>query len=121
MRCATCDGRGWTPGGDLAAIACPEDARLHCDRCEGTGTVPRIKITAQPCKGADLNPGDLFSTAGPEYWAGADPTYIGEKVYVRTNADTPLDQTQEPVFRIRISRADDEEGIEPEPEDEHPF
>jgi hypothetical protein len=46
-----------------------------------------MKILAIPCKARDLEPGDLFSAAGPEYWDHLDPKYIGERVYIRTETD----------------------------------
>lgn len=62
-----------------------------------------IRIIAKPIKAKDLKPGDLFSTAGPEYWSymGTRKS-IGEKVYVRTDAADPVDQGQAEVFRIVI-------------------
>ncbi len=44
-----------------------------------------MKIKATPIKGQDLKPGDLFSTAGQDYWDNPDPGSVGEKVYIRTN------------------------------------
>ncbi len=63
-----------------------------------------MKIIATPCIGRDLRPGDLFSTAGPEYW----DTYeergsIGERVYIRTcepSGNAP--DASEVVYRIEV-------------------
>ena len=62
------------------------------------------KVIAELIKGRELKPGDLFSTAGPNYWNLAlDKGSIGERVYVRTN--TPADMTldaDEDIYRITI-------------------
>ena len=66
-----------------------------------------MKITAIKCRAKDLKPGDLFSTAGPEYWnrdGGRFGLGVGEKVYVRTCGRTPLDQADDEVYRIEIER-----------------
>ncbi len=61
----------------------------------------KIKVTS--VKGAELKPGELFSTAGPEYWAvKRDPNAIGEKVYIRTDAPTPESQKDVVIYRIEI-------------------
>jgi hypothetical protein len=45
-----------------------------------------MKVKVIPMKGSDLKPGDLFSTAGPEYWNHIDlQESIGERAYIRTN------------------------------------
>lgn len=64
----------------------------------------RAKVQAEEILGKDLQPGDLFSTGGPDYWDTAmDRGSLGERVYVRTNAPCPSDQANEPVYRITIS------------------
>lgn len=51
----------------------------------------------------DLKPGDLFSTAGPTYWASCmSDLSIGQKVYMRTNEPCPADQANELIFLITI-------------------
>jgi hypothetical protein len=53
----------------------------------------------------ELQPGDLFSTAGSDYWnnaQGRDPKAIGERLYVRTEAPCPDDQRNEKVYRITV-------------------
>lgn len=46
-----------------------------------------VTIKAEPIKARELNPGDLFSTAGPEYWRFFGRLgSIGERVYIRTSA-----------------------------------
>jgi hypothetical protein len=66
-----------------------------------------IRINAVPVLGRDLRPGELFSTAGPEYWDGF-PIFqsIGERVYIRTAspADEAPDADEE-VYRIEIREA----------------
>jgi hypothetical protein len=63
-----------------------------------------IEIRATRCKGKDLKPGDLFSTAGPEYWADfKSKQSIGERVYIRTHAPaTPETGPEADVYRIEI-------------------
>lgn len=62
-----------------------------------------MKIVATPIKSQDLKAGDLFSTAGPEYW-DREKASIGEKVYVRTETPCPEDQFDEAVFLLEIIR-----------------
>jgi hypothetical protein len=63
-----------------------------------------MNICATPIRGRDLRPGDLFSTAGPEYWDDfVNFASIGELVYIRTCA--PTDRAPdggEMVFKIEI-------------------
>ena len=63
-----------------------------------------MKVVAVKCRGRELKPGDLFSTAGPEYWGCvAERRSIGEKVYIRT--ETPSSNAQDAdsfVYRITI-------------------
>ena len=63
-----------------------------------------MKAKATPVIARDLQPGDLFSTYGPDYWDGIDALLsIGELVYIRTN--TPASNAPDPdaeVFRIEI-------------------
>ena len=43
-----------------------------------------IKIKATKVRGIDLKPGDLFSTAGQDYWLKAmDKGSVGERVFIR--------------------------------------
>ncbi len=68
----------------------------------------KAKIQAEMILGKDLQPGDLFSTAGPEYWDYAmDRGSVGERVYIRTNAPCPASQGNEPIHRIAISGEED--------------
>jgi hypothetical protein len=63
-----------------------------------------IRINATAILGRDLRPGDLFSTAGPEYWDGF-PTFpsIAERVYIRTASPaTQSPDADEEVYRIEI-------------------
>jgi hypothetical protein len=61
-----------------------------------------MNICATPIRGRDLRPGDLFSTAGPEYWdAFVNFSSIGERVYIRTCAPGRPDG-DEMVFKIEI-------------------
>lgn len=63
-----------------------------------------MRFEAEPVKGKDLKPGDLFSTASQFYWDHRDPSALGEKVYVRTEAPTPPEQAEDDIFRIAIVR-----------------
>lgn len=62
----------------------------------------RIKATA--CKGKDLLPGDLFSTANQYYWDTIKDRFsIGERVYIRT--ETPSNVTTDAeaiIYKIEI-------------------
>ena len=64
----------------------------------------RVTFRAEKILGDELEPGDLFSTAGPEVWDHVDERMsIGEKVYIRTNA--PMEQASDghmPIFRVHI-------------------
>jgi hypothetical protein len=69
---------------------------------------PKIRVFATPTKGKDLLPGDLFSTAGPEYWKTVeDKDSIGERVYIRTNSICPKDQEDIGIFLIEIVYSDE--------------
>jgi hypothetical protein len=61
-------------------------------------------VETELVEGQDLEPGDLFSTAGPEYWGRRPPDAIGEKVYIRTDAPCPPDQAHQRVYRLTIRR-----------------
>ncbi len=61
-----------------------------------------IRVRAERIKGKDLQPGDLFSTAGPSYWDQA--VYgdsVGEAVFIRTHSASAPDG-DDYVFRIHI-------------------
>ncbi len=63
-----------------------------------------IKIQTTEIIAKDLKPGDLFSTAGPEYWLHFNETRsIGEKIYIRTNqtSDNVVDCDQI-VYKIEV-------------------
>jgi|GEM_PF-2700758 len=63
-----------------------------------------MKIVATKIKAIQLNPGDLFSTAGQEYWDSItkDKLCVGEKVYIRTVNPCPENQANEDIFRLSI-------------------
>lgn len=69
----------------------------------------KIQIQAETVKAKELMPGDLFSTAGPEYWANVnvaeegDSLPIGEKVYVRTNTPVSTDEEEMEVTLVSLS------------------
>ena len=63
-----------------------------------------VKITAELTTAFDLQPGELFSAAGPSYWDTAlDKGSIGEAVYIRTNTDA--DRARMPTTRSIASRS----------------
>src|ERR1017187_4406577 len=66
-----------------------------------------MTIIATKCKGRDLTPGDLFSTADQAYWSSIERQQsVGERVYIRT--DMPADQfldADEEIYRITINTA----------------
>jgi hypothetical protein len=64
-----------------------------------------VRIIATPCKGRDLQPGDLFSTGDQTYWNSYDPLSVGQKVYIRTQAPSDLfEDADEEIYRITIER-----------------
>lgn len=61
-------------------------------------TIQAIKIMAK-----DLQPGDLFSTAGSEYWDNIKHNRsLGEKVYIRTDEPSPADDVE--LYKIIINK-----------------
>jgi len=64
-----------------------------------------VHIKATLVKGYELQPGDLFSTAGPDYW---DKYFdhrnsVGEKVYIRTNfSPNDFEDANQNVYKIEI-------------------
>jgi len=65
----------------------------------------KAQARAEAVLSKELLPGDLFSTAGSEYWDTAlDRASIGERAFIRTNAPCPADQEGVPIFRITIRR-----------------
>lgn len=64
----------------------------------------KVKVFATEIQAKDLQPGDLFSTAHPEYWSHAmDDRGIGEMVYIRTNMSSDAaDDSDMMVFKITI-------------------
>jgi hypothetical protein len=65
-----------------------------------------MKVFAEPVKGKDLQPGDLFSNVGQLYWTWAlrRTNSIGEKCYIRTDTPLPEDQLKEEVYRLTVVR-----------------
>ena len=63
-----------------------------------------LKVKAEPIKGKDLEPGDIFSCVGPAYWDDIDSRLsIGEKVYIRTNAPAKVaNDSEELIYRITL-------------------
>lgn len=65
-----------------------------------------LRIIAERVRASDLKPGDLFSTAGPAYWAiFAMKRSIGERVYIRTETpDSAAPDANEWIYRITIEK-----------------
>ena len=65
-----------------------------------------MRVKAEKVTGRDLKPGDLFSTAGQDYWDIAmNQGSVGERLYVRTKIDADrFDDADEPIYRITIER-----------------
>lgn len=64
-----------------------------------------LRIEANKVKGADLNAGDLFSTANQDYWDKVnrnDEKTIGEKVYIRTSEPCPENQKHQEIYRLTV-------------------
>ncbi len=59
-----------------------------------------IRFITTPVKAEDVKPGQLFSSAGPEYWDNPNPGSIGEKVYIRTDAPCPKNDVGVTAFLI---------------------
>lgn len=92
---------------------CPEChtpiATCECEKSDADGVevMPTgLRITAIPMLSEDLKPGDLFSTAGPEYWDVCDllNQALGERVYIRMSVPTPTEERGVPIFKIVIER-----------------
>ena len=66
-----------------------------------------VKIVAKLTTAHDLQPGELFSAAGPSYWdAAMDSGSVGERVFIRTN--TPANRApdaNDTIYRITILRS----------------
>ena len=63
-----------------------------------------MKFRAEKIVARDLDPGDLFSSAGPEYWDHAgETTAVGERVFIRTSVAvmSPAIEAEE-VYRITV-------------------
>ena len=69
----------------------------------------RAKITATPIQAHLLQPGDLFSTVGPDYWSDAlDKGSCGERVYIRTHVNQEwFDDADSTVYRITVEKQHD--------------
>lgn len=74
-----------------------------------------MKIIAQRVLAKELRPGDLFSTAGPEYWDVSRLGIVGERVYIRMEEPTPPDQMDTVIYRITITPPKRPEPAYPKP------
>lgn len=68
-----------------------------------------FRIIATPVKLTELQPGDLFSTYGPFFWATVNaatgPTDpMSEQVYVRTAAAGPVNDGGLAIYQLTIER-----------------
>lgn len=70
-----------------------------------------VRIECEMVKGRDLEPGDLFSTVGAEYWNNfADKKSLGERVYIRTFVDgTEVDPEgmEQDIVKITVVKEED--------------
>lgn len=70
-----------------------------------------ITIKAESCTGRDLKPGDLFSTAGPNYWDQfGKRDSLGERVYIRTEQELNHGNSGDadaPIFRLIIEKTEE--------------
>lgn len=68
----------------------------------------KANIKVIPIKGRDLQPGDLFSSYGPDYWKEAlNKRSIGERVYIRTNAPSDnVPDADKIVWKVVITSVD---------------
>ena len=64
---------------------------------------PIASVVAIQVRGADLQPGDLFSTAGPGYWEAAmNSNFAGQRAQIRTNAPCPPEERNAPVYKLTV-------------------
>jgi len=80
-----------------------------------------MKIIVTEVKAKDLEPGDLFTTANQAYWdAVCQPLPIGlsvgEKVFIRTPVPCPLEQADDPIYKLQIIKTSMKEVKEEEHE-----
>lgn len=75
-------------GGAGSVICTPCYIRIGAPDSADIGTallaVHGVRIHAELVPTTELQPGDLFSTAGPDYWSSIRSDNIGERVFVRT-------------------------------------
>jgi hypothetical protein len=60
-----------------------------------------MKFIATECLGKDLQPGEVFSLEGQDFWSNRPPFAINQQVYIRT--DTPLPPEWENMVCYKIS------------------
>lgn len=75
----------------------------------------RATIKCEQVCAADLQPGDLFSVVGDEYWSRAlDIGFngsIGERVYVRTHVSADhADDAHSMIYRLTIHVSDGDDN-----------
>ena len=63
-----------------------------------------MRVQVKEVKVEDLEPGDLFSTAGEDYWDNLDDGSVGEKVYIRTDVPCPEDQVGLKVYKVTVQK-----------------
>lgn len=74
-----------------------------------------LRLRAEEIKASDLKPGDLFSIAPPGYWDQAFTDTVGEKVFIRTEAECIEEERNLTVTRIIIGT---DEEVKEENEEE---
>ena len=69
-----------------------------------------VTIKATKCRGDELQPGDLFSTAGPGYWDQfPSRDSVGERVYIRTNVPScEFVDGDASIYRVEVQRGSDD-------------
>jgi hypothetical protein len=75
-----------------------------------------LRIIAEECQVTELQPGDLFSTRGPDLWNNLDkhqhPGAIGESLFVRTTWPISPDEPTFPIWRLTIVRGLEEATVD---------
>jgi len=70
-----------------------------------------LSVEVRKMRACELQAGDLFSTRGIDYWERAihgEDGCVGQRVYVRTLRDTPTDQENKLVYRLRFLQTEEE-------------
>ena len=64
---------------------------------------PIASVVAIQVRGADLQPGDLFSYSGPTYWETAlNSDFTSQHISIRTNTPLPPEKRNTPVYKLTV-------------------